>query len=598
MKKEYRNIYIVDSKSLWDEIEKMYDLTKDLVLTYDFGLKKYITDLGGKAEYIDHLVDQETLEKNNYIIYQFFNDWHYDKDHNDIFKYKNVPFGFSFRLEFWNDYIFYVRLYLSMLFIQNIKVEKLYVSTSNDLIIDILNKLNMQFHHYGKENIEDDESYYFPISKWIDSKIRPSGLRGFLYKTREMATYIFGNVMPILDRLFGKPYKHTVFIQEYHPTRKLLQTLREDSTLKVVLVNFSRYSKKSQNLKERLIPISGSIAKYEQDAMLLMEKFRNEKYHRLILSDGSDVSNEVYNIIENRLVGRVANNLRTLDSCINYLNKNKVDLVVLIANIGHTVTLFDLACKSKNIPSLMIINGILAKNYQDEAKYATYINAYSQSIKDNYFSGMDNIVTLGDPRMDTYNASKIKNINREIPTITIGASGFNSTDLNSYVAVEFDFMYDVLSSFNQLKSSGEKFKLIIKIRPNGYKTQYQTFVNDFFRNLDIEVLSVEPMAEVLQKTDFYISIYSQTLFEASCLGIPVIYYKKDTEITNAPFDNDSELVTILSTDDMVQAFYDFKNNHPRYEAFLDKKIMEQYIGALDGNSLQRNIDFIYKLLEK
>ena len=383
-----------------------------------------------------------------------------------------------------------------------------------------------------------------------------------------------------------------------HPTRKLLQTLREDSTLKVVLVNFSRYSKKSQNLKERLIPISGSIAKYEQDAMLLMEKFRNEKYHRLILSDGSDVSNEVYNIIENRLVGRVANNLRTLDSCINYLNKNKVDLVVLIANIGHTVTLFDLACKSKNIPSLMIINGILAKNYQDEAKYATYINAYSQSIKDNYFSGMDNIVTLGDPRMDTYNASKIKNINREIPTITIGASGFNSTDLNSYVAVEFDFMYDVLSSFNQLKSSGEKFKLIIKIRPNGYKTQYQTFVNDFFRNLDIEVLSVEPMAEVLQKTDFYISIYSQTLFEASCLGIPVIYYKKDTEITNAPFDNDSELVTILSTDDMVQAFYDFKNNHPRYEAFLDKKIMEQYIGALDGNSLQRNIDFIYKLLEK
>ena len=57
---------------MWDEIEKMYDLTKDLVLTYDFGLKKYITDLGGKAEYIDHLVDQETLEKNNYIIYQFF----------------------------------------------------------------------------------------------------------------------------------------------------------------------------------------------------------------------------------------------------------------------------------------------------------------------------------------------------------------------------------------------------------------------------------------------------------------------------------------------------------------------------------------------
>ena len=102
----------------------------------------------------------------------------------------------------------------------------------------------------------------------------------------------------------------------------------------------------------------------------------------------------------------------------------------------------------------------------------------------------------------------------------------------------------------------------------------------------------------LKKTDFYISIYSQTLFEASCLGIPVVYYKKDTEITNKPFDNNSELVTILNTDDMIQAFYDFKANNQRYELFLNSKVMEQYIGFLDGNNLTRNIDFIYKILRK
>ena len=45
---------------------------------------------------------------------------------------------------------------------------------------------------------------------------------------------------------------------------------------------------------------------------------------------------------------------------------------------------FDLVCKNKNIPSFMIINGLMAHNYMDEAKYATYINSYSESIKQGY----------------------------------------------------------------------------------------------------------------------------------------------------------------------------------------------------------------------
>lgn len=54
--------------------------------------------------------------------------------------------------------------------------------------------------------------------------------------------------------------------------------------------------------------------------------------------------------------------------------------------------------------------------------------------------------------MDTYSLIENK-INREMPTITIGASGFNSTDLNSYVAVEFDFMYDILKAFSVLNKN-------------------------------------------------------------------------------------------------------------------------------------------------
>ncbi len=599
MKKNYNNIFIVDSKAYFDAMALYCDVQNDLVLTYDFALKKYVEDLGGNVQYLDHLVDIDKMQDNNYLIYKFFTDWHYDKDGNDIFTFKDVPFGFSFRLDFWNDFVFYTRIFLSLKCISRYSFQDIYILSDEKLIFQILDTFDIKYKiFYDKSSVIDNTGYYFPIAKWLDSKIKPIGFRGFLYKAREKVSFIYGKIMPFVDKLFKPNSKYTVFIQDYHPTKRIIQHFRNDNDFTVLLEHFSRFSNKKDNLKERLLPIGGDIKNYEQIKNELLKKFESNRFHRLILSDGSDITDAIYDIIKNRISSGLSKKLRTLDSCIKYLDKNKVDLVILIANLGHIATLFDLVCKHKKIPSYLIINGMLLNNYQDEAHYATYINSYSNSIKENYFRDIKNVYALGDPRMDTYSLIEKNKINREFPTITIGTSGFNSTDLNSYVAVEFDFMYDILKAFSVLKQKGEKFKLIIQVRPNGYEKQYQSFINEYFNDLKIETISTIPMIEVLKKTDFYISIYSQTLFEASCLGIPVVYYKKDTEITNKPFDNNSELVTILNTDDMIQAFYDFKANNQRYELFLNSKVMEQYIGFLDGNNLTRNIDFIYKILRK
>jgi len=599
LKKQFENIFIIDSKILFESNQLVFNLQNDLFLTYDFALKKHIEDLGGNVEYLDHIVDLETLEANNYLIYKFFKDWHYDKDGNDIFTYKNIPFGFSFRLDFWNDFVFYIRLFLSLKYISSYIFVDIYILSDEKLIFQILQVLEIKYKTLqNKSHVTNSSGYYFPIAKWLDSKIRPSGFRKFLYKIREIVSFIYGKIMPYFDKCFKQNSKYTVFIQDYHPTKKIIQHLRDDKDFTVLLENFSRFSRKRDNLKERLLPIGGDINNYEHRIDELLLKFKMNKFHCLTLADGSDITDKIYEIIIDRVRNSLAEKLRTLDSCINYLDYNKVDLVVLIANMGHTATLFDLVCKHKKIPSYLIINGMLLNNYQDEAYYATFINSYSNSIKENYFRNIKNVYPLGDPRMDTYSLIEKNKIDREMPTITIGASGFNSTDLNSYVAVEFDFMYDILRAFSILKEQGEKFNLIIKVRPNGYEEQYKKFINEYFQDIKIKIISNTPMIEVLKKTDYYISIYSQTLFEASCLGIPVVYYKKDTEITNQPFDNDSELVTILNIEDMIQAFYDFKTKHERYESFLNSKIMEQYIGFLDGNNLTRNIDFIQEILRK
>ena len=82
------------------------------------------------------------------------------------------------------------------------------------------------------------------------------------------------------------------------------------------------------------------------------------------------------------------------------------------------------------------------------------------------------------------------------------------------------------------------------------------------------------------------------------MGIPVLYYKKDTQMNHPPFDGESELVTAVSLDNLVEKIEFFYEQHPIYEAFNEKKVMEKYVGPLDGMNIYRNMDFIYSLLDK
>lgn len=595
-KSYYRNIFILDSLEWWDAAS--YDISTDLILTYDFGLKHHIETMGGEVYYIDHLIDPSVMQENNFLVTDFFKYWHYNSHGEDIFTYQNIPFGFSFRMEIWNDITSYSRIYLCLTKLKELSFNTLYLGTDDNIISSIIKKQNISYVLSSKKN--SLPIYYFAIAKWMDERIRPSGLRGFLVRIREIVTAFYGYVVPFIDALIprSKP-QLSLFIQEYHPTRKLIEILKKDSLLRVVLVNFTRGSRLLDHRFERLIPISGSLHSFEPIASTLLKAFKEHRHTSLILTNGEDITDELYTIIEQRIRSRIAPVLRTLHSVIRYLDKYPIQLEILIANMGLTATLVDCVCKARGIPSYLIINGMLTKEFMDEAKYATYINAYSTSIKEHYFRNLKNIVCLGDPRMDNYPPLKTPRIiNRIQPTITIGTSGFNPIDLNSYVAVEFEFMYDVLSALETMIQQDFPMDIIIKVRPNGYLKQYADFVSTFFPNLNVELISTAPMKSVLDKTDLYISIYSQTLFEASCLGIPAIYHKKDTEVMDPPFNGECELVTTRNVDDLIQALSDFKSIHERYNAFLDRSVMERYIGPLDGNNLKRNIDYINMILKE
>ena len=210
---------------------------------------------------------------------------------------------------------------------------------------------------------------------------------------------------------------------------------------------------------------------------------------------------------------------------------------------------------------------------------------------------MFNIVTLGDPRMDDYSETVKNVIDHKNPTITIGTSGYNPIDLNSYLSVEFDFMFDVFKALLQIRTEGKKFNINVKVRPNGYISQYSSFFEEYFPDMNVTLIDSISMKEVLKKTDLYISIYSQTLLEASSLGIPVIYYKKDVEINQTPFNERSELVTVNSIDSLVEIIKQFYIKSDIFDDFMRIDVIEKYIGPLDGNNLSRNLRFIDYILK-
>jgi hypothetical protein len=592
---EYKNIFILESRAWWPNCRNRFDPRADLVLTYDFGLRREVQRIGGAALYFDHLVDAECMQQNNFLTYEFLRNWHLDANGRDIFVFREIVFGFSFRLEIWNDLVFLARTRLCVEKVRQMRCAALLVGTQGGLIESMLNELGVPFESIKCIEASDKPAYYFPIHQWMDEKVRS---RKFRHKLKPFVASVMGGIRYWLTCFSrSEARKPAVFVQEYYPTRQIVEHLQRDTRLRVVLAQYSWAPGLAKFVREHPIPVRGALDKYRLQADILLTRFRAAHCAQLILTGGLDITTRIGEVIEKRVAAALPETLRTLDCAISYLDTNPIRLEVMISNLGRTNTLIDCICKHRGIRSYMIVNGMMVHAYLDEAKYADTINAYSRSMKENYFRRSTNIVSLGDPRMDDYACVAPRSINRKTPTVTIGASGHNITNLDSYVAVEFDFLYDVLHALRVVRERGVELRVIIKVRSNGYWHQYQEFAEEYFPGLVDEILQAVPMRSVLDRTDFYISIYSQTLFEASCLGIPCLYYKKDTETMFAPFDGKSELVTVDNVEDLIAACTDFLAGHPRFDAFLQRPIMEKYIGFLDGGNLARNLQYIYELLQ-
>jgi hypothetical protein len=590
-----RNVFIIQDRNFLDLNALEINFNLDIILTYDFALYLELKNSNYRVYFIDSLVDENEMQENNFLFYEFFKKWHYDKNNVDIFTFNDISFGLALRLEIWNDLTFYVRTYLCLNKLNSIRYKNVFLGSDLDILQEVLCDLNINFDSVYKGSKPLLATYYFPIYKWLDEKVRYKGFDGLKYKIRDLASLLQSLLVALFDYFFVNVNKRPlVFVQEYHPTKSIVKELYKISNIRVLLATFSR----SIGFF-RYVPVFALYNNYSNESKAILEQLSHRAFNRMILADGSDITDKLYEIIKNRVSDCLPNYLLNLKSILRYLKNDNLKLVVLVTNLGKTASLIHAVANKKKIPSYLIINGYMSGDFLDDSKYSDFVNAYSESIRNNYYRDMkNNVVVLGDPRMDQYSKHDKKIIDIQNPVITIGASAHSIIDLNSFLAVEFEFLHNILSVLEKLINNGKIVKkILIKTRANGYSDQYYSFVNEYFPNLPIQIVSNISMHEVFIQTDLYITLYSQTHFEAAVYGIPSIYYKNDNEILHPPFDLKSELITARSSEDLEFSIINFMSGSTIFNEFLKQDVLEKYIGPLDGNNLKRNMDYIMKLIK-
>jgi hypothetical protein len=587
LNRKFEKIFIVEDRNYWTSCFNFCNKETDLVLCVDFALKKQLREENYFVEFLDHLVDSIQLEKLNLEMHYFLNNWYKDKNGQDTLEFKGYNLGDSLLLYIINDITFFCHYFFNIISLKSIQHEKVYLAVKDKTILSCIEYSGLNYSLLSQPIQSINPSYYFPIIKWVNEKIKPT----LKFKLKNIFANIFDFYFKLIDSLFNKNI-FAVYIQDYYPTFPIIKHLEINSYIQIILPNY----KGLKNInKHRRIHYSTKIVS-QTIAIQMFEKYKKERFVKWIVDDFL-ISDYLNLIIEPILSEHLFHTLNQAESTEINMKSFKPKLMIPITNLWTPNRLVMQYCFKNKIPVFTIINGQLNNSYYNDAKDSDYVNCYSISMKENYFENKSNALVLGDPRMDKYADIAPKKINRETPTIIIGTAGYDSIDLNSYLAYEFDFLYDILYCFTKLKTNNNQANIIIKVRANGYVDIYKDFIKEYFSQLNITIEQETPFFELIRIADLYISIFSQTLFEASCFGIPTIYYKKDTQFIHPPFDGKSELITAINLDDLEEKIDLFYNGSNIYDIFLQKSVMEKYIGPLDGRNTERNLTFINSILD-
>ncbi|MGN1124111.1 MAG: CDP-glycerol glycerophosphotransferase family protein [Eubacterium sp.] len=232
-----------------------------------------------------------------------------------------------------------------------------------------------------------------------------------------------------------------------------------------------------------------------------------------------------------------------------------------------------------------------------------YVIVSSQDVIPYYAEGfgvaMEKVIALGSPRCDaleneSYKKYFKKRFYKEHPElegkkIMMFAPTFRGGGMGNchYPAEKFE-------ADKILEALGDEWALIIKMHPYlnerpSYSKKYESRVLDLTSGYDIN--------DILIVTDLLITDYSSVIFEASILGIPMLFFSFDLNEYSRDRDfycNFSSFVPgkiVLSTDELINAV---KNNDFNQE--LVEPFKQRFFGNTTGHATDNVVNFTKELL--
>lgn len=589
-KKTFKKILLIEDRTIWAAAPR--PLTgDDLVLTFDYGLMRDIRAAGFQAGVLDHVVEPSVMNKLDYAMYGFLTGWHIDSGGQEIFIHEDVPFGECFRQDVWNDISYLTRMTICMLAIKGISASSVEYSLKEPISRSLAGQFGFVEVPYpvraGEEVV-----YMARMFEYMDKVIRP---KGFLHESRKYLRFVQNIIYSLVDIVSGSRWDgRRAFFQLYFPVIPVVRLAIKEKSMGIFTEGFPG------NFWEKLalFPLPAVIVgkRHETTAKRLLEKYE-ESAAASFMVEGVDLGGMLHERIRKRLVSRLPEYVATIESFSKFFSRHKLNVIVLIANIGMKANILRIWGRLHGVPSYLVINGFMSGDYYPEARNADWINSYSASIRHNYYKDAANVICLGDPRMDEYyvRAQSLIRSSGRLPRVIIGSSCSDPAHLNGYLCEEFEFLEGVLAACRRCRASGHKFNLVIKIRKNNYIDQYHAFCREFYQDQPIQIIDSVPMLDVLSEADLYITMYSQSHLEAAFLGVPSICFKNDDFVFDPPFDGKSELLTASTSDELYGYMERFFSGEPVGRELMEREVLEKYWGPLDGQNTRRNLDFILEL---
>jgi len=237
--------------------------------------------------------------------------------------------------------------------------------------------------------------------------------------------------------------------------------------------------------------------------------------------------------------------------------------------------------QSEGIPTLVMNNGVLVDDFQQECMTADYGLSWSTSIAARYFSRRCHGQTFvtGNPRADSLRAcSGTKD------AVLVGSHTVSWADLNSHRSDPESFLDAVLEGIG--RSSWNAADVLIKLHPSDPVDHYQE-VLALYRHLRIHLVTKGDVADLFHRAAVYVSTYSTSLLEAAANGLPVIYFYLGAQRIHPPFGRDLFLDSWRadSPEQLAERLDAVAEQRPTAEQLAT--FAATYLGPADGQSVDR-----------